>query len=171
LRGLLFTLLFGGYDTTSITMSYTLYMVSELSHYHRITHHTTLRVQAVMFSHLAVRILPICPCAHTQPSTLYQLSQHPAVEAKVLQEVRTVLGGGESKGGFENDKGGLTYENVQKLTYCAAVVQETLRLFPPAPLTVRSLETDLELGGHVLPKDTMIYLPIWWIHRYSMVDS
>jgi cytochrome P450 len=123
-RDLLFTLLFGGYDTTSITMSYTLYM----------------------------------------------LSQQQEIEKKVYEEVVAVLGEaeGSSAGAAGDTARGISYEQIQKLTYCAAVVQETLRLYPPAPLTVRSLESDLELGGHLIPVNTMVYLPIWWIHRYTV---
>lgn len=60
-----------------------------------------------------------------------------------------------------------TYESLQRLVFCQACLTEALRLYPPAPLTVRTLEEDLTLDGHVLPKGTMVYMPIWWIHRYA----
>ena len=62
----------------------------------------------------------------------------------------------------------LTYETAGQLTYCAAVINEATRLYPPAPLTVRSLEKPLELEGKTLPAGTMCYVPIWWVHRSVM---
>jgi len=111
----LLTLVFGGFDTTSIALTYVLYLVA----------------------------------------------QHPEVEAAALAEVERVLG----------DRRAIVHEDMGSLVYCAAVVTEALRLYPPAPLTVRTLEAPLELEGSpsgetkTLPAGTMVYLPIWWIHR------
>jgi cytochrome P450 family 4 len=53
-----------------------------------------------------------------------------------------------------------------KLPLCSAVINETLRLYPPAPITVRYTEAPVELQpGIIVPTGTMLYLPIWWIHR------
>jgi len=60
-----------------------------------------------------------------------------------------------------------TYETVAELVYCQAVISEALRLYPPAPLTVRTLTEDMSLEGHSLPAGTMVYMPIWWVHRYK----
>jgi len=48
---------------------------------------------------------------------LLMLAKHPDVQQKVRDEVVSVLGTSEP----------LTYENLDKLEYCACVVKETLR--------------------------------------------
>ena len=75
-------------------------------------------------------------------------------------------GGGKS-GGKSGDKSGeeSTYDTVNKLDYNRAVFKEVLRLFPPAPLTVRHTTKESVIGGVRVPADVMLYIPIWWVHR------
>ena len=51
---------------------------------------------------------------------VYMLSQHPDVEARVLDEIEAVI-----------PDGAITYDKIVQLRYTKAVLQETLRLFPP----------------------------------------
>jgi cytochrome P450 len=53
------------------------------------------------------------------------------------------------------------------LPYTRAVILETLRLYPAAPVTTRNLEKPLTLrGANVeLPAGMMVYIPIWSIQR------
>jgi len=46
-----------------------------------------------------------------------------------------------------------------------AVIKESMRLFPPAPVVARRVETDVELGGYTFPKGAVINLMIYSIHR------
>ena len=46
-----------------------------------------------------------------------------------------------------------------------AVFKETLRLYPPAPLTARHTTKDLKLDDIDVPAGTSTWLPIWFIHR------
>lgn len=97
------SLIFAGYDTTSITLAYALFLIS----------------------------------------------QHPEVEANCLEEIQVC---------------GLM--NHHDLLYCKAVIYETLRLYPSAPQTMRTLQKPLELsGGVILPAGTNVVVPIWTIHR------
>ncbi|CAK4937172.1 unnamed protein product [Aphanomyces euteiches] len=86
----------------------------------------------------------------------YLLAIHPDVQDKALAEVRQVVG--------SND---ITYEMVQNLPFCTAIIMESLRLFPPAFLTVRTLESNMTIGRHDVPAGTTVMLPIYWIHRYA----
>lgn len=90
--------------------------------------------------------------------TFRLIATHPEVEAKALAEIKAVLGPADDP----------SYETLQQLPYCQAVLTEALRLYPPAPLTVRTLEEDLSLEGgrYRIPKGTIIYIPIWRVHRY-----
>ena len=55
--------------------------------------------------------------------------------------------------------------DTDRLQYTKAIVLESLRLFPPAPMTSRSLERELEIDGHVIPANTHVNIPIWSIHH------
>lgn len=58
---------------------------------------------------------------------ILMLALHPEIDSKVEKEI------------FEHYKLGdeITYEMLKKLTYMDMVIKETLRLFPPAPITLR----------------------------------
>ncbi|RLO02972.1 hypothetical protein DYB28_013465, partial [Aphanomyces astaci] len=70
--------------------------------------------------------------------TLHLLAAHPQVQDKVVAEIQAVLGADTAP----------TCDTVNRLTFCAAVVTESVRLFPPVLVTMRSLEADLHVGGH-----------------------
>jgi cytochrome P450 len=93
--------------------------------------------------------------ANTLSWTWYLLSQHPKVADKVFAEAEEVLGDRE-----------VTYEDVPKLRYTAQVLQEVLRLYPPAYSFGRqSLDEDL-LGDYILPKNTQVYMVLYQVHRH-----
>mmetsp|Transcript_31676 Transcript_31676/g.39041 ORF Transcript_31676/g.39041 Transcript_31676/m.39041 type:complete len:445 (-) Transcript_31676:265-1599(-) len=90
---------------------------------------------------------------------LYEISRRPEVEQGLLNESSKVLG----------NRTAVTYDDYTKLEYTQAVLREVLRVYPPAPLTTRTLTQDLVLGeGNcevTLPAKTTVYIPIWWVHR------
>ncbi|XP_015963885.1 cytochrome P450 81E8-like [Arachis duranensis] len=56
--------------------------------------------------------------------------------------------------------------DVSKLNYLQNIVNETLRLNPAAPLLVPHLSSeDFTLEGYKVPKDTMVLVNAWAIHR------
>ena len=98
----LLTLLFAGYDTTSITLSYAIALVS----------------------------------------------QHPEVEKEMLLEIESATS--------------QSLSDLDELTYCQAVVFETLRLFPPGVATNRFLDKPVQLkGGFLVHANTFVLIPIW----------
>ncbi|XP_045765855.1 cytochrome P450 4d2-like [Maniola jurtina] len=83
------------------------------------------------------------------------LANHPEVQDKVYQEIKEVLGDSER-----------SLDNLAKLKYLDAVVKETMRLYPPAPVTVRRCNKDLELpSGLVLNEGCYFLLNFWGVHR------
>ncbi|MGK0387765.1 MAG: cytochrome P450 [Maribacter sp.] len=86
--------------------------------------------------------------------TLYLLAEHPEVEAQILQEIKEVLG---------NEKPSL--ENLPKLEYTKMVLQESMRLHPPAWITDRVALEDDEIDGIEIPKNSIVTLFIYGIHR------
>ena len=86
--------------------------------------------------------------------TFYLLAQYPQVRKKLLEELRTVLAGRTP-----------TVEDMAKLPYLEWVLNESMRLYPPAWLQIRFPAEDVELDGVRLPAGTMLILSQWVIHR------
>lgn len=49
--------------------------------------------------------------------------------------------------------------------YLEAVFKETLRLFPPVPLTIREAERDIQLGGYTIPAGTHLAVSMYGLHH------
>jgi cytochrome P450 len=107
----LLTMMFAGYDTTSLMLSFTLYL----------------------------------------------LNMNRDCEALLHKEAVEVLG--DRLPGFDD---------IAKLKYTQCVLKESLRFYPPAPLTARTLQEDLELEGHIIPKGFNMFLPIYYIHTHPV---
>ncbi|CAM6019275.1 unnamed protein product [Sphagnum balticum] len=89
---------------------------------------------------------------------LAELLKHPKFMKKAQDELDDVIG--QDRIVDESD--------ILQLKYLQAIVKETLRLHPPAPLMVPHQNMEAcEIGGyHILPK-TQIFVNIWAIHRHS----
>jgi len=86
----------------------------------------------------------------------YLLSLHPEGEAKLHAELAAVLGGRVP-----------TYEDLEKLSYTRMVVDEAMRLYPPAPLlTGRVAREADEICGRRIAKGTQIIILPWVLHRH-----
>lgn len=84
----------------------------------------------------------------------YLLSQHRDIFQKLKSEVDIVLG----------DKTP-AFEDLRKLTYTMQVINEGMRLYPPAFAVGREpLEDDEILGVHI-PKGSVVFLSICGVHR------
>jgi cytochrome P450 len=87
--------------------------------------------------------------------TLYLLSQHPDAEAKLHAELSEVLGGRTPRA-----------EDVPKLRYARMVIDEALRLYPPAHTMAREAVGADELSGHRIPAGATVYIVPWLLHRH-----
>ena len=83
------------------------------------------------------------------------LNQNPEVLARLQQEVDTVLQGRLP-----------VLSDLPNLPYTSAVIEETLRVYPPVPLTVRLAEQDAQVGGFHIPKGSLMAISIFNIHRH-----
>ena len=86
--------------------------------------------------------------------TLYLLSQHPKAVSKLRTEIKEVLGDREAQ-----------FEDLPKLSYTTQVINESLRLYPPAWVTDRVALKDDEYNGLKIPKGSMIVIYIYGTHR------
>jgi len=83
------------------------------------------------------------------------LGSHPEVQQRAYEEVAQV----------PSEALVAELADPRTLPYLGAVIKETLRLYPPAPLVVRCSKFDEEVAGHLVPAGVN-YLPcIWAIQR------
>jgi cytochrome P450 len=88
--------------------------------------------------------------------TFYLLDLHPEIADRILAEIATVTGGEP-----------LRPEHVEQLAYTRQVLQEAMRLYPPAPIVVREAQEDVVLGEERIPAGTSVYIPVYAIHRHA----
>ena len=86
--------------------------------------------------------------------TWYLLAQHPEVEARLIEELRSVLGGRLP-----------TVADLPRLRYMEMVVTESMRLYPPAYTITRRVAEPCEVGGHPIPRETVLVMSQWVVHR------
>ena len=86
--------------------------------------------------------------------TWYLLSQHPAVEEKLHRELADVLGGRTPRN-----------EDIANLRYTRMVIEESMRLYPPAHTTGRQPIKPDEILGHRIPAGAEVLIMPWLIHR------
>jgi len=86
--------------------------------------------------------------------TLYLLSQYPQVRIKLQDEIRSVLAGREP-----------TIDDLAKIPYLDWVLDESMRLYPPAWLQMRFVSKESEIDGMKLPVGTLLILSQWVMHR------
>jgi cytochrome P450 len=90
--------------------------------------------------------------------TLFLLAQHPEVCSRVLDELHQQLGGRDPE-----------HEDLSRLTYLHAVVDESLRLYPTGPVGFRQTDEPLQVGDYALPADTVFVYTPWVTHRIPRI--
>lgn len=86
--------------------------------------------------------------------TWYLLSQNPEAETKLHREVDQILAGRLP-----------TAEDVPQLSYTEMVLAESMRLYPPAWALGRMAITDVEIGGYVIPRKSLVLMSQFVMHR------
>ncbi|KAK8401401.1 hypothetical protein O3P69_002877 [Scylla paramamosain] len=94
--------------------------------------------------------------ANTLAMSLHLLAHHAAVRARLRREVARAL---------LRSEGQLTYDQITELPYLDAVVSETLRLYPAAPVIERVCTAAYRLGDVEVPVGTAVIMPVWSLHR------
>ena len=86
--------------------------------------------------------------------TLYLLSQNPDQAERLREECRSVLGDRPP-----------TAEDLPRLEYAERVLKEGMRLYPPAWIIERNTLADDEILGYHIPKNTIVSMPQYVVHR------
>ncbi len=58
-----------------------------------------------------------------------------------------------------------TVESLDKMKYLNNVWKESLRMCPPAHTLIRQTTSNVELGGYLIPKNTMISISVYALHH------
>jgi cytochrome P450 len=85
---------------------------------------------------------------------LWLIARHPDVEQRLIREWSGALGERE-----------VTAADLPQLDYTRAVLQETMRLYPPAWFIGRESTSTYDIGGHRLPRGTTFFLCPIAVHR------
>ena len=83
----------------------------------------------------------------------HALNKHPEVLQKLRAEVDAL--------GHD-----VQARDLPNLPYTLAVIEETMRLYPPVPMTIRVAFEQTELGGAAIPKGDLVSIVIRNIHRH-----
>jgi len=86
--------------------------------------------------------------------TLYLLAKHPDVQQKVWQEITEI-----------ESQASNTEELLQKMTYINAVLNESMRLYPPAWIVDRQNVEDDTIASYHVKKGTLIGISLYELHR------
>jgi cytochrome P450 len=86
--------------------------------------------------------------------TWYELGRHRDVLARLVGELDEVLGPRAP-----------TADDLPRLPWNLAVIEEAMRLHPPAYMTGREAKEPIELAGHHLPPGSIVAVNIRGIHR------
>lgn len=89
---------------------------------------------------------------------LYFVAKHPEIQIRLREEVKRVK---EKHGGL------ISYDALMDMHYLNQVLNETLRLYPPAAVLFRIASADYSIPetNLILPKGHQIIIPVYGIHR------
>lgn len=82
---------------------------------------------------------------------VYLLCNNPEAQRKLRLELRKEL----------DLKGEVDAAQLGRLPYLNAVLNETMRIFPPVPLTIRESANDSTIQGHFIPAHTTVIICPW----------
>jgi cytochrome P450 len=86
--------------------------------------------------------------------TLWLLAKDQATQERVFEEASAVAADQT-----------VSAAHIEGLTFCRQVIQEAMRLFPPAPGIARIAKDTIEIGGVQFPAGTRIHIPVFALHR------
>jgi cytochrome P450 len=89
---------------------------------------------------------------------LYLLAFDPVVQDRARAEAQDALGGRAA-----------TAADLPRLPYVAQVIDEALRLYPPAGFMARTAQAEDEIGGVPVRPGETVMIPVYAIHRHRLL--
>jgi cytochrome P450 len=90
--------------------------------------------------------------------TLYLLAKAPEWQERLANEAHAVAGNRD-----------ITADDVAQLGLTRQVLNEAARLYPPVPVITRLATKDVELAGKQVPAGALCVIPIYAIHRHTLL--
>ncbi len=109
--------------------------------------------------HVRDEIMTLMLAGHETTANLlawvwYVLATEPAARARLDAELAEVLGGRPP-----------TYDDLPRLPVTLAILEEALRLYPPAHTIARQADRDVEIGGVPIPKGAIVTVSVVAMQR------
>jgi cytochrome P450 family 4 len=76
---------------------------------------------------------------------LFNIAKHPEVQAKIRDEIKSI-----------KDIDQITFKDLNNLNYLENVINETLRIYPPAPVFFRKFREEVIVDSYTFPKDCKV---------------
>lgn len=95
----------------------------------------------------------------TSSSSLTFLAYNLATTTRAMRKLQE-----EIDATFPN-QAAVAYEPLMQMEYLDSVINESLRLYPIAPRLERVAKASVEINGLVIPKDMVVMVPTWVLHR------
>jgi cytochrome P450 len=86
--------------------------------------------------------------------TLYLIANAPAVQERLVEEARAAFGDGP-----------VTADGLDQLRFHEQVLNESLRLFTPGPVILRTARRDVDLGPMQVKNGTEVFCNLYVLHR------
>lgn len=96
--------------------------------------------------------------ANTLAWAWYLISQCPEVEQRLHEEID----------GVTSDSGSLSYDDFSSLAYTRAIIDETMRLYPPVPLLTREAGAADVIRNRHVPIGSIMLVSPWLLHRHKL---
>jgi cytochrome P450 len=93
--------------------------------------------------------------ANTLAWAWFLLSQDASTEQRLHAEIDAL------------DGEAATYADLPRLPLTRAIIEETLRLFPPVPIQAREAQQQRIIAGRVVPGGSLMLLVPWLLHRHK----
>ncbi|KAJ4944364.1 hypothetical protein JOQ06_012908 [Pogonophryne albipinna] len=93
--------------------------------------------------------------ALTLVALAYSLARNPEVMKRLQEEIDSTF----------PKKGSVQYEELMQMEYLDSVVNECLRLYPPAGRLERIAKETVKISGITIPKDMLVMVPVYALHR------
>jgi cytochrome P450 len=110
--------------------------------------------------HLSDNLLTFLAAGHETTAkaltwALYLLARAPEWQDRIRREVQAVAGAAPVEA-----------THLEHLVVTRAVVEETMRLYPPAPFMARLASTATSLGSAAIAEGAIVMIPIFALHRH-----
>lgn len=101
--------------------------------------------------------------AITLRTIFYYLLKQPETMKKLMEELK--------KASFDRHGEIMSWKDARELPYLAAVVQESLRIFPAVGVSLERIVPTggMEVCGHIIPEGTIIGTSAWPLHRKESI--